>query len=161
MDPDTYLTAGLYALLLLAVNAYFVTAEFALLNLRRSWVEQSVREGDRRLAGALRALDRVEEVSLTAQLGSSVTTLLLGWITGSVFLGLAPFLNLRPAWSIGIGILVAALLHAVLAQQLPKLLGFQRAVQIGSTRSCTRPRRSGCSSPRATSRGWWRRTSGR
>ncbi|CAN5707128.1 hypothetical protein BH23GEM8_BH23GEM8_13420 [soil metagenome] len=66
MDPDIFLSVGFYAILLLAANAYFVTAEFALLNLRRSWVEQSVRDGDRRLAGALRALERVDEVSLVA-----------------------------------------------------------------------------------------------
>jgi putative hemolysin len=132
MDPDTILSAGFYAFLLLVANAYFVTTEFALLNLRRSWVEQSVREGDRRLAGALRALERVDEVSLVAQIGSSVTTLLLGWLVGHTFLGLAPALTLRPGWAIALGILLAALVHALLAQQLPKLLGFQRAVQIGS-----------------------------
>ncbi len=132
MDPDTFLSAGLYAFLLLLANAYFITAEFALLNLRRSWVEQSVREGDRRLAGALRALERVDEVSLVAQIGSSVTTLLLGLLVGHLFLELAPLVALQPAWAIALGIGLAAIVHALFAQQLPKLLGFQRAVQIGS-----------------------------
>ena len=132
MDPDTYLPLFLYAFLLLVANAYFVTAEFALLNLRRSWVEQSVREGDRRLIGALRALERVDEVSLVAQVGSSLATLLLGYLIGYT-------LALGAGWSAVAGTLAmvlavagVALVHAVLAQQLPKLLGFQRAVQIGS-----------------------------
>jgi CBS domain containing-hemolysin-like protein len=132
MDPDIYLTVGFYAILLLVANAYFVTAEFALLNLRRSWVEQSVRDGDRRLAGALRALERVDEVSLVAQIGSSVTTLLLGYLVGTVFATLGPLVRLDQVWSVALGIALVALIHALLAQQLPKLLGFQRAVQIGS-----------------------------
>jgi putative hemolysin len=132
MDPDTFLSVGLYALLLLLANAYFITAEFALLNLRRSWVEQSVREGERRLSGALRALERVDEVALVAQLGSSVTTLLLGWLVGTMLLRSAPFLGLPPAGALALGMVLAAVLHALFAQQLPKLLGSQRAVQIGS-----------------------------
>jgi CBS domain containing-hemolysin-like protein len=132
MDPDIFLSVGFYAILLLAANAYFVTAEFALLNLRRSWVEQSVRDGDRRLAGALRALERVDEVSLVAQIGSSVTTLLLGYLVGTVFFALGPLARLDQLWSVALGITLVALIHALLAQQLPKLLGFQRAVQIGS-----------------------------
>jgi CBS domain containing-hemolysin-like protein len=132
MDPDIFLSVGFYAILLLAANAYFVTAEFALLNLRRSWVEQSVRDGDRRLAGALRALERVDEVSLIAQIGSSVTTLLLGYLVGTIFFTLGPLAGLDQLWSVALGITLVALIHALLAQQLPKLLGFQRAVQIGS-----------------------------
>jgi putative hemolysin len=132
MDPDTYLPLVLYAFLLLLVNAYFVTAEFALLNLRKSWVEQSVREGERRLEGALRALERVDEASLVAQLGSSLSTLLLGYLLGYALGLYAGFSLLGTTATVVLSVLALAVVHALLAAQLPKLLGFQRAVAIGS-----------------------------
>ncbi|CAN5706821.1 hypothetical protein BH23GEM8_BH23GEM8_13410 [soil metagenome] len=51
---------------------------------------------------------------------------------GTVFFALGPLARLDQLWSVALGITLVALIHALLAQQLPKLLGFQRAVQIGS-----------------------------
>ncbi len=127
MDPDSTALPLLFAFVLLATNAFFVTAEFALLSLRRSWVEQSHREGDRPSGRLLGAFDRLEELSLVAQIGSSASSLLLGYLAarvGAALLGPAP---LSAAGGAAVGLAVAGVLHVLLGAQLPKLLGIQRA----------------------------------
>lgn len=127
MDPDsTYLTLILLAALL-AANAFFVTTEFSLLTLRRGRLEQAAREGDERAAGVLRSLGRVEELSLVAQFGRSLTTLAMGYLTGAValtHLGPGP---LSTGGAVAVGIGAAALVHAVFGEQIPKLVGVQRS----------------------------------
>src|SRR5690606_9209688 len=123
MDPDSTTLPLLFALVLLAANAFFVTAEFALLSLRRAGVEQGAREGDRASARLLRALDRVEELSLAAQIGSTTASLLLGYLAAHVGASLLAPRPLTTAGAVAVGLVVAATVHVVVGAQLPKLLG--------------------------------------
>jgi CBS domain containing-hemolysin-like protein len=152
MDPDIRSSSPLLFLALLAANAFFVAAEFALIAVRRSRIEQSARDGDRRAARTLSALNRAEELALAAQIGSSGSTLLLGYLIAEVAYGMlsqvgASGLSLPIAgWRIGIApvavivsaIILATVVHAVIAEQVPKILGIQRAEWI-ATRVTTRP----------------------
>ncbi|HEV2734075.1 MAG TPA: DUF21 domain-containing protein, partial [Longimicrobiaceae bacterium] len=65
---------------LLAANAFFTAAEFALLTLRRRSVEPRPREGEPFGARAPSAPDRTDELALAAQLGRSTASVLLGWL---------------------------------------------------------------------------------
>jgi CBS domain containing-hemolysin-like protein len=130
MDPDSFSLPLLSALVLLAANALFVTAEFALLSLRRSGVEFSPREGDRASTRVPRALDRIEELSLVAQVGSSTSSLVLGYLAAHVGRLLLGPGTLSASGAIAAGLGVAVLAHVLLAAQLPKLLGIQRALWI-------------------------------
>jgi len=126
MDPDSLAALLLTALLLIAANAYFVAAEFALLSLRRSRVELGHLDGDRTASRALRALDRLGELSFVAQLGSSAATLALGWVAAL----LAVRLHAPASYAVALGIAGAALAHAVLGAQIPKLAAMQGAAPI-------------------------------
>ena len=76
--------ALLVALVLLAANAFFVGAEFALVSARRSAVEQRAGTGR---AGriTLRAMERVSLLMAGAQLGITVCSLGLGAIAEPAF----------------------------------------------------------------------------
>lgn len=75
MNP---LVAALIAVLLLAANAFFVAAEFALLAARRSRIEQLAAEGRRGAVAAKKSLRELSLMLAGAQLGITMASLGLG-----------------------------------------------------------------------------------
>lgn len=152
MDPDTVVPSLLLLLGLFAANAFFVAAEFTLIGVRRSRLEQLAREGDRRADRVLSALDRPEQLALAAQLGSSAAALLSGFVAARLGLsfispwvgdvGTATFLvwswALQPVLAVGLAIALTAVVHVIVCEQIPKILGIQRAEWV-ATRLAMRP----------------------
>ena len=68
------------AVLLLALNAYFVAVEFALVAASRSALEPLAEAGSRRARRALECMSQLNRQLAGAQLGITVTSLALGWI---------------------------------------------------------------------------------
>ncbi|MCX5123731.1 MULTISPECIES: hemolysin family protein [unclassified Streptomyces] len=64
--------------LTLITNAFFVAAEFALISVRRSQIEPAARKGNRRAKSTLWALEHISAMMATAQLGITVSSLVLG-----------------------------------------------------------------------------------
>jgi len=154
MDPDTLVSSLLLLFGLFAANAFFVAAEFTLIGVRRSRLEQLSRDGDRRADDALSALSRPEPLALTAQFGSSVSALLSGFVAARLGLSLiAPRIGdtgtatffvwqwaLQPVLAVGIAIVLAASVHVIICEQVPKILGIQRAEWV-ATRLTIQPLR--------------------
>jgi CBS domain containing-hemolysin-like protein len=70
----------LSVLLLIAINAFFVAAEFSMVTVRRSRIHQLVKAGDIP-AIAVEGLQRsIERLLSTTQLGITLSSLALGWI---------------------------------------------------------------------------------
>ncbi|NEO97576.1 MAG: HlyC/CorC family transporter [Symploca sp. SIO2E9] len=70
----------LSVLLLIAINAFFVTAEFSMVSVRRSRINQLVNAGDvqaKTVQGLQHSIDRLLS---TTQLGITLSSLALGWI---------------------------------------------------------------------------------
>lgn len=68
------------AVLLVAANAVFVAAEFAFVTVDRATVERQAAAGDRRSAGLLRGLRTLSTQLSGAQLGITVTSLVVGFL---------------------------------------------------------------------------------
>lgn len=68
------------SLLLTAACGVFVAAEFSLTTVERSRVEQAAREGDQRAKGVLAAVRRLTFQLSAAQLGITVTSLVIGML---------------------------------------------------------------------------------
>ncbi|MFE8018303.1 hemolysin family protein [Streptomyces antibioticus] len=64
--------------LTLVTNAFFVGAEFALISVRRSQIEPAAQRGDRRARSTLWGLEHLSAMMATAQLGITVSSLVLG-----------------------------------------------------------------------------------
>ncbi len=122
------LGAGLAAVALLAVNGFFVAAEFALLASRRSRIEQLAADGDRR---ALHALAGIRELSLMlagAQLGITMASLGLGAVAepalASVFESLLETVAIpsavRHAIAFTVALSIVVFLHMVVGEMAPK-----------------------------------------
>ncbi|HMD99885.1 MAG TPA: hemolysin family protein [Terriglobia bacterium] len=124
-------------LALIALNAFFVTAEYALLGSRRSALEQLARAGKTQARTALSLLSDFTLLISGVQLGTTAASVLLGWLGESILArGLEPALaNALPhhaalaAHSIAAAIaflLITALL-TVLGELVPKALAYERA----------------------------------
>ncbi|MGN0080322.1 MAG: CNNM domain-containing protein, partial [Eggerthellaceae bacterium] len=64
----------------LMMNAFFVTAEFALVRVRRSQIEMAVEEGKRGSKNAKLVADNVNAYLSACQLGITLASLALGWL---------------------------------------------------------------------------------
>ena len=76
---DLFLTfLGVFSLI--AINAFFVTAEFSIVSVRRSRIGKLVKDGDIQ-AQTVQSLQRsIERLLSTTQLGITLSSLALGWV---------------------------------------------------------------------------------
>jgi CBS domain containing-hemolysin-like protein len=131
----------LLAVVLLAFNAFFVGAEFALLSARRSQIEPRAQEGSRSARTALRAMEQVSLIMAGAQLGITVCSLGLGAVGEPAVAHLleplfhamhVPDAALHPvAFVVAMSLVVY--LHVVLGEMVPKniaLAGPDRAALV-------------------------------
>lgn len=133
--------ALLLGILLLAGNAFFVGAEFALVSARRTQIEPRAQRGSRLARSTLRAMERVSLVMAGAQFGITVCSLGLGAIAEPALAHLLepvaealriPHGAVHPvAFTIALAIVV--FLHVVLGEMVPKnlaLAGPERAALV-------------------------------
>lgn len=116
------------AIVLLAGNAFFVGAEFALISARRTQIEPRAATGSRRARLTLRAMERVSLMMAGAQLGITVCSLGLGALGEPAVARLlerpleawgVPDAVLHPlAFTIALTLVVC--LHMVIGEMVPK-----------------------------------------
>jgi CBS domain containing-hemolysin-like protein len=75
----------LWAALLLFANALFVSAEFSLVALRRTKIEELIHQGSRAAAHVKQLLEHLDECLSTCQVGITLASLGLGWIGERAF----------------------------------------------------------------------------
>ncbi len=123
-------------LVLVAINGFFVSAEFALVGVRRSRIETLAAAGKGSAQRLLRLLDNLNAYLSASQLGITLASLGLGWVGEPVIarmleapLGLLAE-PLRHYVAFGIAFATITALHIVLGEQAPKLLGLERAERV-------------------------------
>src|SRR5688572_26999345 len=70
----------LIVILLVLANGFFVAAEFALVAVRRSSIDQMADRGDKRAKVVQKALKHLDRYISSTQLGITLSSLALGWI---------------------------------------------------------------------------------
>jgi CBS domain containing-hemolysin-like protein len=132
------------ALLLLAVvvlvllNGFFVAAEFALVRVRRSRVEEEAEAGRRGAGLLLRQLDDLSRYLAACQLGITFTSLGIGFLgepaVAEIFedlFGTSISHNLSLAISLVLAYLITTSLHITIGEQVPKIYAINRAERVG------------------------------
>ncbi|HEX2723922.1 MAG TPA: hemolysin family protein [Gemmatimonadaceae bacterium] len=137
--PAEHIGAGVVAtrlgivLLLVALNAFFVSAEFALVAVRRSRIDEMAESGDRAAKNVQSALEHLDRYIAGTQLGITLASLALGWVgepaIASLIDGFLSFFGLPPVGAgvhtgvaLGIGFFILTFLHIVLGELAPKSL---------------------------------------
>ena len=121
-----------------AINGYFVGAEFALVAVRRTRLETKAAAGSKRAASAVRLLNDPTLFINASQLGITIASLALGWLGEPTFAALVEPLALKilpGAQATYLAHLIAIIfafsvitfLHMVLGELLPKMFALERA----------------------------------
>src|ERR1700742_736540 len=123
-----------FLLLLIAVNGFFVAAEFAVVRSRRTRIEQLRDEGDSRAPLALDQMDHVDEFVATSQVGITLASLGIGFLGEPALATLMEPLfgnvvshAVAVAISIALAFTIVTFLHVILGEQAPKMLAIARA----------------------------------
>src|SRR3954469_6903480 len=125
-------------LLLVAVNGFFVAAEFALVQLRPARVHQLIEAGRTGARIALRLHEHLDSVLAAVQLGITLANLALGFIgepfIASIFqgwLGHTPLgATASHAIAIALSFILITYLTVILGEILPKALALQRGERV-------------------------------
>lgn len=132
----------LSVLLLIAINAFFVTAEFSIVSVRRSRINQLVDAGDIQARTVQSLQQSIDRLLSTTQLGITLSSLALGWIGESSMAVIVSMwitqLPLPQDWiqplshsaSIPISFLLIAYLQIVLGELCPKSLAMRYSEEI-------------------------------
>jgi CBS domain containing-hemolysin-like protein len=124
------------ALVIVAINAFFVAAEFAIVRVRATRIEDLVQRGVRRARAARDVLRHLDAAISACQLGITLASLALGWIGEPAFAHL-----LEPAFewagqlregaahtaAIAVAFFLIMFLHVVLGELVPKTVAITHA----------------------------------
>ncbi len=128
----------LAALLLVLLNAFFVLAEFALVKVRATRIEELVRQGNRPALVTREMIRHLDNYLSATQLGITVASLGLGWLGKPAFAGLIETVIALPGWwsaaasytvSLTVSFLIITFLHIVVGELAPKSMAIRRSEQ--------------------------------
>jgi putative hemolysin len=124
-------------LALVAANGFFVAAEFSVVTVRKTRIDQLIAEGVRRAVGVRSAITQPDRFIAATQVGITMTSLGLGWLgEPAVERAIEPVLTgLSADWarvwahSIALGCSFAFItsLHVVVGELAPKTIALQHA----------------------------------
>ncbi|MGP4079772.1 hemolysin family protein [Pseudalkalibacillus sp. R45] len=124
--------------ILIALTAFFVAAEFAIVKVRSTKIDKLVEDGNKKAVAARKVLDNLDGYLSACQLGITITALGLGWlgeptveqILHPVFEEFAISETLASTLSFIIAFSAITFLHVVLGELAPKTIAIQKAERI-------------------------------
>ena len=130
-------------LLLVAVNGFFVAAEFALVRSRRGKVEQLAAEGESGAEEVIEQLDRIDESLSACQIGITMASIGIGFLgEPSLAKLLEPIFGgfshgVAVGLSVAIAFALVTAIHISIGEQVPKMLAISHAER--TARRVSRP----------------------
>ncbi|MDS9472647.1 hemolysin family protein [Sporosarcina pasteurii] len=123
---------------LIALTAFFVASEFAIVKIRTTRINQLVEEGNRRAIDAKRIISNLDEYLSACQLGITITALGLGMLgEPTIKLMLKPLFSyfevsasVATILSFIIAFTIVTFLHVVVGELAPKTIAIQQAEEI-------------------------------
>lgn len=123
---------------LIALTAFFVASEFAIVRVRNSRIDQLITEGNKRAVRAKQVISDLDEYLSACQLGITITALGLGWmgeptvrkVLHPLFESLHVSDSISHALSVVIAFCVITFLNVVVGELAPKTIAIQKAEQI-------------------------------
>lgn len=123
------------ALIIILLNGFFVLAEFALVKVRRTRLQELAKKGGYKEKLMLQAQEKIDDYLSSIQIAITMTSLALGWV-GEPSVGkllswllpwLMPFLHQAVLYTISfmLSFLIITSLHVVFGEQVPKLFSIK------------------------------------
>jgi len=128
-------------LLLVAANAFFAAAEFALVSVRETRIQQLIEANRVGARTVLKLHQQLSRVVNGVQLGITICSLALGWLGEPVlarlfesWIGHIPYAAVYAhACAVGVAFVLITGLHVIMGELVPKSLALQRAERIALT----------------------------
>jgi putative hemolysin len=125
-------------LLLVAANAFFAAAEFALVSVRETRIQQLIEAHRVGARTVLKLHQQLSRVVNGVQLGITITSLTLGWLGEPVlarlvdgWIGNVPHVAIYAhAVAVAVAFVMITSLHVILGELVPKSLALQRAERV-------------------------------
>ncbi|WP_093856733.1 hemolysin family protein [Tenuibacillus multivorans] len=125
-------------ILLIALTAFFVMSEFAIVKIRSSKIEHLVERGDKRAIATKKIIGELDAYLSACQLGITITALGLGWIgeptverlLGPVFDYIPLPASVSHLLSFVLAFSIITFLHVVIGELAPKTLAIQKTESI-------------------------------
>lgn len=136
MDSDRLLGLNLVMVaILIALTAFFVAVEFAIVRVRESRVDQMILEGNKKALGVKQIITHLDDYLSACQLGITITALGLGWLgEPTVERILRPLFHslqipeaISKVLSFAIAFVVVTYLHVVVGELAPKTIAIRKA----------------------------------
>jgi len=134
LSLDTLLRLLTVVVLVLA-NGFFVAAEFALVSVRRTRVDELIQQGNRAARWVKKALNNPDEFIAATQLGITIASLGLGWVgEPAVSHLIEPLIEFLPSEWIGlashsiaaaIAFTLITFMHVIVGELMPKSIALQ------------------------------------
>lgn len=124
--------------ILIALTAFFVASEFAIVKIRSSRIDQLIEEGNKGAIPAKKVISNLDEYLSACQLGITITALGIGWLgeptiahmLHPIFEKLNVPSSASHIISIGIAFGIITFLHVVVGELAPKTLAIQKAEKV-------------------------------
>ncbi|MGE6260400.1 hemolysin family protein [Heyndrickxia sporothermodurans] len=124
--------------ILIGLTAFFVAAEFAVVKIRSSKIDQLIQDGNTKALAAKKVISHLDEYLSACQLGITVTALGIGWLgeptVGKILESIFNEWNMSSSVSHIVAItatfLIITFLHVVIGELAPKTLAIQKAETI-------------------------------
>lgn len=124
--------------ILIALTAFFVTSEFAIVKVRTSRIDQLIEEGNKNAIAAKKVISNLDEYLSACQLGITITALGIGALGEPTFQHiLLPILSffhlpssLTTILSVAIAFAIMTFLHVVVGELAPKTVAIQKTEKI-------------------------------
>ena len=136
MDESGNLVFNLFLIaFLLFSNGFFVAAEFAMVKVRKTRIEQLVKEGNFNAKIALEAIKDLDKFIAAVQLGVTISSIGLGWVgEGTLARIIEPIFEFLPGVSqtiaihtvsVSLAFALITFLHVVLGELIPKSIALE------------------------------------
>lgn len=124
--------------IIIALSAFFVASEFAIVKVRSSRIDQLIEEGSKNALATKKILSNLDEYLSTCQLGITILSLVLGWIgektVSHLLMPVFEFIHIPEASVHVISTILAFALitfvHVVIGELAPKTFAIQKAETI-------------------------------
>ena len=135
-SPSSYTVLKLLsAFIFVAINAFFVAAEFSIVKIRRSRLEEIEAHGNKKAKLAIKVTSALDSYLSATQLGITLASLALGWIgEPALAIIIDPLFGhwlkddpiLMHSVSIATAFTIITLLHVVFGELVPKSIAIQK-----------------------------------
>ncbi|WP_110928950.1 hemolysin family protein [Bacillus massiliglaciei] len=124
--------------ILIALTAFFVASEFAIVKVRSTRIDQLIEEGKKNAIPAKKVISNLDEYLSACQLGITITALGLGWLgeptiarlLEPIFKQISIPSSVSHVLAIAIAFSFITFIHVVIGELAPKTLAIQKAEEI-------------------------------